>query len=165
MKEHVHGLAELDFALGELPKATARNTLVRVGKKALAHTLADIQNLAPVDAASDTPERPAQSYKNSWSVGTQLNKANRRDVKRQGKNFAEVYCGTSQSSLGVELEFGTGERTQHTTGRETGSVPPQPHARPGWDRTRGLVLETVQESLGDEIEKARQRLARRAPRG
>jgi hypothetical protein len=160
----VDGLRDLDALLQELPKATQRNVLRRTGIAALAPFLDRVKELAPADDPTDTPERAANSYRNSWSIGTKLNPSQARQARKEGKSNVEVYAGTSQSSLGVQLEYGTGEREQKSTGRETGNVDPHPHGRPAWDETSGQVLENVKYGLGTEIDKAAKRLARKAAR-
>ncbi len=160
----VKGLAELDKALGELSKGTARGVLRRSGLQALAIFVDTAKDLAPVDAAGDTPERSANSYRDSWTTGTKLNKRQARNVRREGKSFAEVYAGTTQPTLGTELEFGTGERTRTESGGSTGAVPPQPHGRPAWQVTQGEVLNRLKNLLGIETDKAAVRAARRRPR-
>jgi hypothetical protein len=103
----VEGLADLDKALGELPKATAANVLRRVGLKALEPFIVAVKELAPVDTNSDdTPERAPGQYRDSWHTGTKLNKNQARTARREGKSFAETYAGTNDP-LGVPLEYGT----------------------------------------------------------
>ena len=161
MAGKIEGLAGLNTALGDLPRATARNTLIRTGKKALEPFLADVKQLAPVDAPSDTPERAAESYKDSWIIGTRLNDFQKGEVRKGGKSFAEVYAGTTQPGLGSQLEHGTVERISKKTGKNSGVVAPQPHARPAWDGTQKQVLDIVAKELWAEIEKSAQRLAKR----
>lgn len=149
MAEHIEGLADLDFALGDLPKATARNTLIRTGKKALEPFLADAKALAPVDAdPANTPKRPPGTLRDSYVIGTKLNKSQTKGVRKEGKQFAEVYAGTNDPA-GVQTEFGNAHQE------------PQPHGRPAWDGTQTQTLETIGKLLWDEIYKSTQRLAKR----
>jgi hypothetical protein len=160
----VEGLADLDKALGELPKATAANVLRRVGLKALEPFIVAVKELAPVDTNSDdTPERAPGQYRDSWHTGTKLNKNQARTARREGKSFAETYAGTNDP-LGVPLEYGTRPRTTRS-GKGTGAIRAQPHGRPAWDATHDMVLKAVQTELGGEITKAAQRLAKKAARG
>jgi hypothetical protein len=152
MIEKTEGLAELDNVLATLPKATARNVLIRVGKKALEPFLADVKAMAPVSAdPSETPKRPQGTLRDSYVIGTKLNKTQARGVRREGKNFAEVYAGTNDVA-GVQTEFGN----EHQAA--------QPHARPAWDGTKQQVLKSVGALLWDEILKAKGRLAKKAAR-
>lgn len=149
MKFDVPGLAELDHALGELPKATARNTLRRVGLKALAPFVEKVRSMAPVDADPESsPKRPPGTLRDSYIAGTKLNKSQAKTAKREGKSFAEVYAGTNDPA-GVQTEFGNAHQSA------------QPHARPAWDATMQRVITIIGEELGTEIQKAAARLAKK----
>lgn len=149
MAERVDGLVGLDFALGELPKATARNTLIRTGKKALEPFLTDVKHLAPVDAdPASTPKRAPGTLRDSYVIGTKLNKSQAKGVRKEGKQFAEVYAGTNDPA-GVQTEFGNAHQA------------PQPHARPAWDGVQRQTIDTIGTLLWDEIYKSAQRLAKR----
>lgn len=150
MSEKVEGLAGLDNALSELPKATARNTLIRAGKQALVPFIDAVRVLAPVDEdPASTPNRPPGTLRDSYVIGTKLNKTQARNVRRGGKNFAEVYAGTNDPA-GVQTEFGNDHQAA------------QPHARPAWEATKNEVLATVGDLIWDEIYKSAKRLAAKA---
>lgn len=89
---------------------------------------------------------------NSIDVSATLNPAQRREAKREGKNFAEVYVGSRRGSAAIFQEFGTTEQ------------PANPYMRPAWESTKDAVLDGIAEDLGTEIEKSRSRLARKAAR-
>ena len=145
----VEGLAALDIALGQLPKATARNVLIRTGKKALEPFIDDVRKLAPVDAdPASSPKRPPDTLRDSYVIGTKLNKSQAKEVRREGKNFAEVYAGTNDPA-GVQTEFGNAHQA------------PQPHARPAWDGAQRQVLDGISDQLWNEILAAAKRLAKR----
>ena len=145
----VEGLAALDIALGQLPKATARNVLIRTGKKALEPFIDDVRKLAPVDAdPASSPKRPPGTLRDSYVIGTKLNKSQAKEVRREGKNFAEVYAGTNDPA-GVQTEFGNAHQA------------PQPHARPAWDGAQRQVLDGISDQLWNEILAAAKRLAKR----
>lgn len=149
MAESVEGLAGLDAALGQLPRATARNTLVRTGKKALEPFLADVKQLAPVDAdPANSPKRAPGTLRDSYAIGTRLNKSQTKGVRKEGKQFAEVYAGTNDPA-GVQTEFGNAHQA------------PQPHGRPAWDGVQKQTIDTIGTLLWAEIEKSAQRLAKR----
>jgi hypothetical protein len=138
----VEGL-DLSIAnLEDLPKATQRNTLVRVLKKRAAPILARIKDMAPV-AEGDLRE--------SYVIATRLSGRHRREAAREGKSFAEVHVGTVDRN-GVPREFGS-IRAAAT-----------PHVRPAWDATKDGVLAGIGDDLKEEIEKAAARLARRVAR-
>lgn len=149
MAEPVEGLVGLDAALGQLPRATARNTLVRTGKKALEPFLADVKQLAPVDAdPANSPKRAPGTLRDSYVIGTRLNKSQTKGVRKEGKQFAEVYAGTNDPA-GVQTEFGNAHQA------------PQPHGRPAWDGVQKQTIDTIGTLLWAEIEKSAQRLAKR----
>lgn len=141
---HIEGLRELDQALSELPKATARNVLVRVLKKG-AETVRDAWE----------PHVPVLTghLKGSIVVGpkSKLTPRQKRDAKQDGKFFAEYFVGTSDPA-GQFNEFGTIHMAA------------QPSGRPAWDSTQTIVLGDIKSDLWAEIEKARARLARKAER-
>lgn len=137
------GFKELEQALGELPKATARNTLRRVLKRAG----------EPVEAAMESRAPVLTGYtEKSIAVSATLNPRNRRDIKREGKAFAEYYIGSRRGSAAVFNEFGTI------------NMPAHPYMRPGWEASQDQALAIITKDLGTEIEKARARLARKAAR-
>lgn len=134
------GGRELERALGELPKATARNTLNRVLMKA-AENMDDIASgFAPVDTGQ---------LQRSVVTGKRLTQSQSRQQKKDGKHFAEVHVGT-EVPTGIFQEFGTFKE------------PAQPFMRPSWDSTKVGALKTIQTQLGIEIEKSRARLAKKA---
>lgn len=141
----LEGFKELDVALGELPKATARNVLRRVLRKAAEPVLAAMEAKAPRGETGRTAE--------SLAISNSLNAANRRDQKREGKAFAEVYVGSRRGSAAQFAEYGTVKQ------------PPQPYLRPGWEATQDEALKTISEELGSEIDKAAKRLARKRAKG
>lgn len=142
---HISGLRELDAALGELPKATARSVLRRVGIKAL-QPMAD----AAREMAPDDPTTGGVDLKASITVGTKLNDRQKKlQRRRDDKAFAEVYMGTNDPA-GVQQEFGN---VNHG---------PQSFMRPAFSAHAEGAVKIVGKELGDEIEKAAKRLARRA---
>lgn len=141
----VDGLRELDAMLGELPKATARGVLRRVGIKALQPMAEAARSLAP-----DDPNTPDPDLESSITVGTKLNKTQAsQNRKREDKSFAEVFMGTNDRA-GVLQEFGT---VHHG---------PQPFMRPAFSQHAEGTIKIVAAELGDEITKTVARRAKRA---
>jgi hypothetical protein len=147
-RETVEGLRELDRALGELPKSTAKAVLRRTLIKAGTPLAEEMRNLAP-----DDPETGAGDLKSGIGVGTKLSqrqaKLHRREFK-DDKAFAEVFVGAGPNPAAWNQEFGN---INHG---------PQSFARPAWDGGQRQVLETIKTETWNEIEKAAQRLARKA---
>jgi hypothetical protein len=140
----LRGARELDAALGELSKATAKNTLIRVGKAAL-EPMADVANaLAP-----DDPATGGNDLSGSYIVGTKLNTRQRRLAKKESKHFATVYMGTNDPA-GVLQEFGT---VNH---------PPQAHVRPAFAQEARPTIDRVATLMEPEIRKSAMRARARA---
>jgi HK97 gp10 family phage protein len=135
----VTGLKELDAALSELPKATARNVLKRSLKPA-----ADVVDR---EASANAPEDTGK-LEQSVIVGTKLTRSQSRDVRRNGKSFAEIYVGTALGR-GMFTEFGTYKD------------PAQMWFTRAWEATKGEALEIISKTLGTEIEKAAARLRKK----
>jgi HK97 gp10 family phage protein len=136
----MEGLADLERALAELPKATGKATLRRVLKKAA----------APVEAAmvKRAPKRTG-ALKVSIRTGTKLTKRQQQFAKAEGKSSSEIYIGTADPSA-IPQEFGTFKEGA------------QPFGRPAWEETQDGALVTIADELGGEIEKSRARLAAKA---
>lgn len=139
----VEGLAELDRALGQLPKATARNTLRRVLKKAAVPVESGWKARAP---------KLTGRYEASITTGTRLTSRQAKDAKRDGKAFAEIHVGSADPA-GIPQEYGTFKE------------PPQPSGGPAWDATKGEALKIIGDELGTEIEKSAARYAKKLARG
>jgi HK97 gp10 family phage protein len=135
----LEGFKELDRALGELPKATARNVLKRTLKKAADPVAQAAQANAPHETGT---------LEHSVIVGTNLTRSQSRGVRREGKSFAEIYIGTSLGR-GMFTEFGTFK--DH----------PQLWFTRAWESTQAEAMAIISTTLGTEIEKAAARLARK----
>lgn len=139
----VQGLKELDKALGQLPKATARNVLRRVLRQA-AEPLAQ--------AARQNAPRDEMHLYESIDVSTRLSRRQAGLHKKEAGNaFQEMFVGTNNPA-GVQQEFGN---ERHG---------PQPFLRPAWDSEKEPTLDRIANSLWTEIEGAAQRLARKTAR-
>jgi HK97 gp10 family phage protein len=140
----IEGLKELDKALGELPKATAKATLRRV--------LVEGGELIASAARRGAPVDEHYLYE-SIDVSTKLNRRQRSLHKDEsGKMFQEMFVGTNNPA-GVQQEFGN----EHNAA--------QPFMRPAWDAKKQDALERITVLLWGEIEKSAQRLARKAAKG
>lgn len=139
----VEGLRELDRALGQLPKATARAVLQRTLKKAAQPLKAAMRAKAP---------KLTHDLEQSIIDGTKLTRRQARMVKADGKAFATRHVGSSNPAA-IPQEFGTFKEDA------------QPFARPAWAETQDDVLDIIKRELGGEIMKSAQRLAMRRSRG
>lgn len=139
----IEGLKELDKALGQLPKATAKATLRRVLRYA-AEPMAQA-------ARQNAPRLEMHLYE-SIDVGTKLTRRQSGLHKKENSpTFQEMFVGTNNPA-GVQQEFGN---ERHG---------PQPFMRPAWDAEKMPTLDRIGDSLWFEIEKSAQRLARKAAR-
>lgn len=140
----VEGLREIQTALHELPKATAKNVMRRVLRE-VAQPIADhaSQN-APVDTGY---------LKRSVAVSTKLSKRARKDTEKLSDHAVQVYIGPSSAPRATMQEFGT---LNHA---------PQPYMRPAWDAEKGTILPKIAGLMWREIERAAARRARKLARG
>jgi HK97 gp10 family phage protein len=144
MKVKIEGLKELDRALGQLPKATAKAALRQVLRDAAEPMARAARQMAPKDE---------YHLYESIDVSTKLNQRQRALHREENKpTFQEMFMGTNDPA-GVQQEFGN---ERHTA---------QPFMRPAWDTEKVPTLNRIANSLWLRIEQAAQRLARRAARG
>jgi len=137
----IEGLKELDEALSELPKATARNVLVRTLKEA-GQPVAD-------DGASRAPVLKG-GLRESYTVGQKLSRRQKKMHRKESD--VEVFLGPTAHPKSVQTEFGNRHQA------------PKPHLRPAWDGGVRGVLSRIRDDLAEQIEKARKRIARKAER-
>jgi hypothetical protein len=136
----IEGLRELDAALGQLPRSTAKGVLRRV--------LMDSGEITAQAWRAKAP-RHELHYVESIDVGTKLSRRQSGLHRAEGgKAFQEVFIG-SNNPAAVQQEFGN---SRH---------PPQPSGRPAWDGTKTAVLERISNSLWAEISKTAARVAKR----
>ena len=137
----VDGLAEVKTALRELPDATAKNVLRRVGRRRLEPVAERARSLVPVDQGE---------LRDSIAVSTRLTRRQRAKHQKLGPDDVEVFAGAGPHPQAHLQEFGT----EHHG--------PQPYMRPAWDAEKDGVLAGIKDDLWAEIEKATKRLAARA---
>jgi HK97 gp10 family phage protein len=140
----LEGFKELDRALGQLPKATAKNVLRRTLRKA-AQPIDD-------DASAAAPFLTGGLQK-SVITGARLTRSQRGgSYLRTSNYYAEIHVGTSLSK-GLFTEFGTFKD------------PPQPWFRPAWEANKDQALNIIKVELKGEIEKAAKRYAKKLAKG
>jgi HK97 gp10 family phage protein len=141
LKVVIEGLAELEESLRELPKATSTNVLKRALTNAADPIEQDAKRLAPVLSGK---------LQRSVKTGGKLSK--RQRAANPKKSQVEIYVGPGALREAVVQEFGTFK------------MRPQPFLRPAWSSNWRKSLDMIRDELAAEIEKARQRLARKAER-
>lgn len=162
----LQGLKELDASLAELGKTTARNVMLRSLKRSAEPIRDRMEALAPRDtgdlagsieiSAKSTSRAGrkafAEAMKSGLSKGDAGAAARAANKSAKGKaTFSQVFVGpTSDIRQSWFNEFGT-ENMQA-----------QPFARPAFDAGAPESLSRLKDDLAGEIEKARQRAAKKA---
>ena len=137
----VDGLRELEAALLELPRATAKNVMRRVLLK---------RGKPIADAAASRARVDKNKLKPSFKVGTQLSR--RQKAEAETKSSVQVYIGPDPLVQAITEEFGTE------------SVPANPMLRPAWEAGKDAVLVGIGQDMWAEIKKAAERKARKEAR-
>lgn len=166
----VEGFKELDEALGDLKKATARNVMRRALAKAAQPLIDEMRRLAPVRSGrlrasirtgkitKDVADAGAAAYRDVINGGGDSRAAMRalRDVRRSasvGMAFEYLNIGPDTSAPHAHLqEFGTVRQ------------PPRPFMRPAFDGRWRDALDIIGEALREEIDKVTARARRKAER-
>jgi HK97 gp10 family phage protein len=162
----MQGLKELEASLAELGKATARNVMTRaliksaepIKQAAISYAPRDQGNLA--ESITVSVKTAARSGKKAFSeamkkgasraeAGAAARTANKG---AKGKDsFSQIFIGpTRDGYYGMFNEFGTKKMAA------------QPFMRPAFDAGANQALATIKDNLVIEIEKARQRAAKKA---
>lgn len=137
----IEGLRELDAALEELPRATSRNVLLR--------TLKEQGQPIRDDGERNAPELTG-GLKQSYAVATKLSRRQKSQSKKE--SMVEVYIGPAPSAKSIQTEFGNAHQAAH------------PHLRPAFDGNVQRVQNGIKDELKSQIDKATERLARKAAR-
>jgi HK97 gp10 family phage protein len=137
----VEGLSELNEGILELPKATGTNVL----KRAL---------LKGADPISSSAKRaaPRLSGRLEQSITPSIKLSRRQRSLYPKEARVEIYVGAGALVQAITQEFGTINNK------------PQPFMRPAWNENKHRTLEIIREELANELEKARQRIARKTAR-
>lgn len=135
---------ELDAALGQFTKATAKGVLRRVGRDALEPMADAARSLAP-----DDPETPDPDLESSITIGTRLNKRQASMAKRATGKSLRHGLHERNDPAGVQQEI----RQREPRAAAVHATAFDQHAR---------NIKLVAEGLGDEITKTAKRVAARA---
>lgn len=144
MGGQVFGGKELENALKQLPKATAKSALRRALIKAAAPTETAAVAMAPRGATGNLQA--------SIDIVTKVKPSQKKGGVRQG---VDVYIGaTTPPGYHAHLiEFGRA------------GVAARPFLRPAWDSTSRQVLESISAEIWAALAKSARTLARKAERG
>jgi len=139
----VEGFKDLEKALMELPKVTAKASVRRVLKKAA-------QPIADAGRANAPKDRG--DLQESYGVGTRLSKRQRKVSKKESE--VEVFAGPGKEAAAqaIQTEFGN----EHQAA--------QPHLRPAWDAEKRGALETIKEEAWLDVQKTVARYRKRQAR-
>lgn len=133
----IEGLKEVDRILRLMPESTAKNVLRRTGRTALKITDEDWRRRAP---------HLTGALEESGGVGSNLTRSQRAAHERE--SFVEVFAGPGPNPQAIQQEFGNENH------------PPDPYFRPAWEATKDAVLQSVVDTLGEEVMKTARRLMR-----
>lgn len=168
----VEGLRDLDAALGELNKATARNTLQRALLKGADPVLEEAQRLAPERSGvlkskirKSTRKPKGHQSKAAFAAAMKRGATRRqaaaaqRDFNRDNPaRFAEVFVG---------VEEGVAQAWPQEVG--TSKHPPQPYIRPAmeakWQEALAIMAAEVKPEIDKAAERARKRALKKAAKG
>lgn len=154
VKMRIEGAGDIERALAELARGTAKGVMRRSMKKSLTPVAQAAEGISPF-AIAVTSKLTARQQR-----------AARRD---RGRSKVVLYVGpVTQDGDGAPhahlYEFGTGARVQSSTGRVTGSMMARPFMRPAWDAGKAVMLATLKREVWAEIEKTVERARRKAAR-
>lgn len=159
------GFRELDKALSELPKATARTTLRKAGIEALKPMQAAAKAKVPVDTGKLQQSiiiKPGFDPKfNEQAAALFRATGSARGVKRE-KGVMKIGLGPSGRMRRTRKGKPTGIRV-YAQVQEFGSVdqPAQPYMRPAWIEQQMAVLDHLKDSLAAAIDKSVKRIAKK----
>ena len=138
----IEGVSELAEGLKEeLPKATATNIQKRALKEAADPFEASIKQNAPVRTGK---------LREKINVSSKLSPRQKSSNEKESK--VEIYIGPPSMERAIVAEFGSVKQTA------------KPFVRPAWDEHKRSAFDSLKEILEQEIEKARQRIARKTAR-
>lgn len=141
MKAQLHGFSQLDATLLALGNAAQAKRLARVALRKAGKPILDAYK-------AGTTVKSGQLV-GSETMGTRLNKRQRRMTPKPGRDEVDLHIGTSDPA-GIQEEFGNRHQEPHAS------------LRPAWDQHGGLTaVGVIGRELGPAIERAAKR-ARRA---
>lgn len=150
IKMKIEGAGDIERALAELARGTAKGVMRRAMKKAL------------------QPVKEGAEYSAfEIAITSKLSPRQRGEAKGdRGRAKVSLYVGPVESDGSHAphahlIEFGTGPR-RHASGKYVGAVMADPFMRPAWDANRERMLQILRKEVWAEIEKAVERAARKA---
>ena len=163
---NIEGLKELDAALGELGKATARNVMMRALKKSAEPIEQAAKSMAPRDQG-DLAESIAITTKSTARAGRKAF----ADAMKSGSSKGDAQAAARAANKGAkgkdtfsQVFVGPTDGGRHGWFNEFGTenMAAQPFMRPAFDVGAPKALASLKPDLATEIEKARVRAAKKA---
>lgn len=165
----ISGLKELDKALGEMPKSTAKGVLMRTLRRAGQPIADSAKGFAAVDTGELKESIQVSSKvvnnvgKAEFAVAMQLGLGRRaagaalRAARRAdpGQSFAQVFIGPAKAQSKKDAI----KRLVN----EYGSIKmaAKPYMRPAWDANKNNTLTIIKSDLAREIQATAKRVAKR----
>ncbi|WP_323783447.1 HK97-gp10 family putative phage morphogenesis protein [Leisingera sp.] len=156
MKFKMEGAGDIERALADLARGTAKGAVRRAMKK----------TLKPVAEAAEG----LSGGKFKVAVTSKLTARQQRDARMdRGRSKLALYVGPvmpdgDDAPHAHLYEFGTAPRFHKETGKSVGAMPARPFMRPAWDANQAAMLETLKREIWAEIEKTVERARRKAER-
>ncbi|MES2902824.1 MAG: hypothetical protein V4696_01440 [Pseudomonadota bacterium] len=162
------GFKELERALKELPKATGKNVLRRIGKGALEPMRQDAQNNAPVaDAPYYIGKKGEMRLVQPGRIKNSIVVSEKRTRRAKGPSKNKLVNGKwrASASTGISIAMGpsSGGGLYNAARKEFGNskTSAEPFMRPAWAKGSVPALEYIKDNLGDEIAKAARKVAKK----
>jgi hypothetical protein len=151
------GFKELERALAEeLPKATARNVLVRTATKSIEPLRVRMSQNAPYDPL----DRDGDGKHLKETMKTQQVTAKRARGQARFSRSTGVQVMTGPAPEGKRARANAGWQEDGTV-----EMAPNAYARPAADSEGEATVQRVRDTLADEVDKAKKRIARKAAKG
>ncbi len=154
-KFRIEGLKELNKSLGQLPRATGKNVLRRVARRALEPI---------IEVAKGLVHAPTGKLRDSLAVSTKLSSRQKTlhvSMFTNKRSSIEMFAGAGPHSFvpqAVWEEFGV------KRGKKKIKSTPHPFLRPAWDGGKMRALNDIKQDLWFEIKRAAERVARKKAR-
>jgi HK97 gp10 family phage protein len=163
----IDGLKDLEKALEQFKPATSKAIARRALMKAAEPIVAEARRLAPIDKG-----HLARSINASTNLGHDVGKAAFAAALSGGASKGEAVQALRNARRGdtsraaVTVVIGPGRHPQAIM-QEFGTLnhPPQAFMRPAWDGNHDKALDSIKDSMANEIMKAAKRAARKAAKG
>lgn len=159
----VDGLLDLDQALAAMADDLGKRSAKGAARRALTAAAQPIYR----DMVAGAPEH----IKESVDIGDRLTPRQARQARFGGldRSLLALFVGVNyahglRGRTAHLFEFGSAQRRQTSTGRDTGRITAVPFVRPAWDGNKMAALEILRSRLWIEIQKTTERARRKAER-